>query len=315
MYKNSEAIIRPELSALVEEAAAADSYFIGLQVFPVFNSERKTGEFHKITKGPSELLKSNVTVRAPGGAYGRVDRTYVKDSFNCTDRGLEEVLDDSVVTEMSSWFDMEQVASRLLLRAIMIDLERRVAGIVMNTANWDNTATTEAYTEAKLAAMDPIFDLLEAKKRVEKRGELVNALVLNQDVFDRIRRADKVAKYFFGPNGGGHQVTTGMLAEALGIPQILIGRATEDTAAKGKTATPTYIWGPQHIWMGNIQGGSFTAGGAGRTVVWTGDAASTFVTETYRSEQIRSDVIRVRTHSDEKIISKPAGELLVTNWA
>jgi hypothetical protein len=312
MYRNSDAVIRPELSAVVEEAAAADSYFIGLKVLPAYNSTKKTGEFMKITKAASESMKKNITERAQKGAYGRVDRTYEKDAFACVDRGLEELLDDSVTAELSDFFSTEQVTSKLLLRSIMLDHEIRAAAKLFNETNFDVAPAAVPYAEANLATIDFPLDIQTALKRVMKRGELVNTMVLNRDLFDVIRRSDLMAKFLFGPLGGGKQITSGMLGEAFGIPNVLIADATYDSSGKGKTATPGYVWGGSHIWVGNVQGGDFSAGGAGRTIIWTGDAASLFVTETYRSEQNRSDVIRVRTHTDEKIISSPSGTLIGT---
>jgi flagella basal body P-ring formation protein FlgA len=55
--------------------------------------------------------------------------------------------------------------------------------------------------------------------------------------------------------------------------------------------------------------------GVGRTIVWTADAPGMFVTETYRSEPRRGDMVRVRMHSAEKIVDATAGELLTTGWA
>lgn len=312
MYRNSDAVIRPELSAVVEEAAAADNYFIGLQVFPAYNSAKKTGEYMKITKAASETMKKNVTERSQKSPYGRVDRTYEKDNFACVDRGLEELLDDSVTAELADFFSTEQVTAKLLLRSIMIDHEIRVAAEVFNSNNFDAVNGAVAYSEANLATINFPLDIQTAIKRVMKRGELVNTMVLNRDIFDIIRRSTLMSNFLFGPLGGGQQITVDMLGKAFGIQNVLIGDATYDSSKKGQTATPDYIWSNDYIWVGNVQGGDFSAGGAGRTVVWTGDASSLFVTETYRSEQNRSDVIRVRQHTDEKVISTPSGTLIGT---
>lgn len=312
MYRNSDAVIRPELSAVVEEAAAADNYFIGLRVFPAYNSAKKTGEYMKITKAASETMKKNVTERSQKSPYGRVDRTYEKDNFACVDRGLEELLDDSVTAELADFFSTEQVTAKLLLRSIMIDHEIRVAGEVFNSNNFDAVNGAVAYAEANLATINFPLDIQSAIKRVMKRGEMVNTMVMNRDIFDIIRRSDLMAKFLFGPLGGGQQITSNMLGQAFGIPTVLIADATYDSSKKGQTSTPDYIWNNDYIWVGNVQGGDFSAGGAGRTVVWTGDASSLFVTETYRSEQNRSDVIRVRQHTDEKVISTPSGTLIGT---
>lgn len=312
MYRNSDAVIRPELSAVVEDAAAADNYFIGLQVFPAYNSAKKTGEYMKITKAASETMKKNVTERSQKSPYGRVDRTYEKDNFACVDRGLEELLDDSVTAELADFFSTEQVTAKLLLRSIMIDHEIRVAAEVFNSNNFDAVNGAVAYSEANLATINFPLDIQTAIKRVMKRGELVNTMVLNRDIFDIIRRSTLMSNFLFGPLGGGQQITVDMLGKAFGIQNVLIGDATYDSSKKGQTATPDYIWSNDYIWVGNVQGGDFSAGGAGRTVVWTGDASSLFVTETYRSEQNRSDVIRVRQHTDEKVISTPSGTLIGT---
>lgn len=312
MYRNSDAVIRPELSAVVEEAANTDAYFIGTRVLPVYNSTKKTGEFMKITKSASEVQKKNVTQRAQKGAYGRVDRTYEKDNFACSDRGLEELLDDSVTAELADFFSTEQVTSKLLLRSIMIDHEIRVAAEVFNSSNFDAVNGAVAYSEGNLATINFPLDIQTALKRVKKRGELVNTMVLNRDIFDIVRRSTLMATFLFGPLGGGQQITEEMLGKAFGIPSVLIADATYDSSNKGQTAAADYIWSNDYIWIGNVQGGDFSAGGAGRTIVWTGDANSLFVTETYRSEQNRSDVIRVRQHTDEKVINTPAGTLIGT---
>lgn len=315
MYLNPTAEIRPELSSVVEEAAFADKYFIGLKVFPVYNSERDTGEYYKITRSASELQKKNVTTRAAKSPYGQVDRTFEKSSFACVDRGIEELLDDAVTAKLQNFFSTEQVTSKLLLRSIMLDHETRVAAEVFNTANFDSTNSAVAYTEANIATINFARDVQDAVKLVRKRGEDVNSMVLNRDVWDRVRRSTLLASFFFGPQGGGKDITTAMVSEAFGIANILIADATIDNSKKGQTAASDYIWSNTYAWIGNIQGGDFAAGGAGRTIVWTGDTSSVFVTETYRREDVRSDVIRVRQSTTEKVISAPSGTLIVTQFA
>lgn len=315
MYLNPTAEIRPELSAVVEEAAFADKYFIGLQVFPVLTVERHTGEFRKITMSASELLKAGDTTRAPKGTYGEVDRTYEKDNYLCVDRGLKESIDDSAAAQVSVSFDMESTSAKLLLRRIMLGHEIRVAAKVMNASNFDAVAAVVAYTAANKATIDFAEDVQRAMKRVRTRGEMINTMILSRDLFDRVRVTDLFAKFLFGPLGGGQQITPEMLGKAFGIPNVLIADATYDSAAKGQTPVLSSIWPNSHIWIGNVQGGMFEAGGAGRTIVWTGDTGgATFVTETYRNEDIRSDVIRVRSNTDEKVVSKPAGTLITTNY-
>ena len=45
------------------------------------------------------------------------------------------------------------------------------------------------------------------------------------------------------------------------------------------------------------------------------DGKTVIKRQTYRKEDIRSDCIRVRTHTTEKVISAPSGTLIATQWA
>lgn len=316
MYTNPTAEIRPELNAVLEEAQAADNYFIHDKVFPIHPVERNTGEFRKITVTASELLKMGDTTRAPKSGYGQVDRTFVKDSYRTVDRGLEEDIDDVHASEVANAFSLEATSSKLLLRRIRLGMESRVAAKVQDPANFDSSDTTVPYTAANIANIDFAADIQAAIKRIQMRGEAANTLVLNRDLFDRIRLTDKFAKFLFGALGGGQKITGQMLGEAFGIPNVLIGDATFDSSDKGQKPNFEYIWKPSYMFLGNVQGGDLQAGGVGRTLIWTGDTGgSLFVSETYRKEAVRSDCIRVRSNTDEKVVSPPSGTLIKTNFA
>lgn len=317
MYANSNAIIRADIMSVVEEAQAADSYFIGTQIFPLFHVERDTGEYYKMTKAATELMKANSTARAPKAAYGEVDRTFVKDSYVCEDRGIEEAIDDTVTAKMSRYFSMEVTSAKLLARGVRLGHEARVAAQVYNASNFDAVEASVEYTKAAIDTIDFAEDVQSAIKRVKQRGEFVNSIVMNRDVYDRIRVSTKFAKFLFGHLGGGQQVTEQMIGKAFGIPNVFVADATVDGSKKGQTPSLSYVWGSNYIWVGNVQGGDYANGGAGRTLVWTGLDNSTdfLVTETYRDELHRSDKVRVRTHTAEKVINPAAGTLITTGFA
>jgi hypothetical protein len=68
--------------------------------------------------------------------------------------------------------------------------------------------------------------------------------------------------------------------------------------------------------VGYCKGGDYSEGGAGRTLVWEADIPSgLYATETYRDEKRRSDMVRVRTNSIEKVLNGNAGQLIATAWA
>jgi hypothetical protein len=316
-YQNTAAEIRPELNSVLEEALAADRYFIGLDLLPAFTVDRSSGEYRKLTVDATKLLKSGGDLkRGPKGSYPEVDWTWAKDSYLTVDRGIEQKIDDVVAADVAHAFSIEAQASKLLLRRVRLAHEQRVKAILFNTSTFDSVNSTTAYTEANLATMDAPADIIAATDRIRARGEECNTIVIGRQSWNRIRRSDRLAKFFFGQLGGSQQITPQMFAEKFEIPNIRIGDAVVDTAQDGQTASLSRIWTPDYIWIGNVQGGDFAAGGAGRTLIWTGDTGGElFVTETYRNEQIRSDVIRVRSNTDEKIVSARSGTLIATQFA
>ena len=138
-------------------------------------------------------------------------------------------------------------------------------------------------------------------------------------MFNRIRRSKLLQLFLFGSlsaNAGNRAITEQLLAETFGFDNIFVTKMSYDIAAKGKGPTMTAIWSPNSIWIGNVQGGDFNAGGTGRTIIWEADSpGGLFASETYRAEHRRGDMVRVRSNRSLKIINQNAGQLIGTQWA
>jgi hypothetical protein len=104
------------------------------------------------------------------------------------------------------------------------------------------------------------------------------------------------------------------VARALGVDMVLVGRAPKNTVKKGLTFVGGFCWSDTYISVANVAGGEFTAGGIGRSIVWTKDS-ELFTAETYRDEARRSNVLRVRQHAAEKVIDATAAELITTSYS
>lgn len=318
MYTNTAAVIRHDLSVFAEEAAGADNYYIAQKIMPILESPVKAGVYPKIQIAAGQLMKAESTKRGPTGTYNEVDRKITTDTFDCIDRGLEERIDDVIVRDLERFFDVEVLTTKLITRQVMLDYEIRVAAAIMNSSTFNTTAFTTALTEANIATIDVVKDIFDAKERLTRKGLVPNTMIMTDSVFNRLRRTTKLQTFLYGTIGAGtgyRLINAQDIGSALGIPNIFIAAATYDAADKGLTASLTQVWGNSYIWLGYVAGGDFSAMGAGRTIVWTADAPGMFVTETYRSEPRRGDMVRVRMHSAEKIVDATAGELLTTNWA
>jgi hypothetical protein len=325
MYSN-QAVSRPEISAFLEQAQSADKFYISQKVFPVHGVEARAGRYPRIDLAKGNLMKREQTKRNSSGSYNETDQEHDWDTYDCVDRGLEQRIDDTKAKEMKSFLDLEKQEAKNVRRKCLLDFEINAAAKLMNEGNFPHTDAVVAYTEALIATMDVPQDINAAIEQVTGRGEDVNTIVFSHVMWNRLRRSTMLQQYLYGKLGPDTQkrlITPKDLAEAFSLDldgvslQVLVARAKYDTAPKGRaTSTLVPIWGTDYIWVGYTKGGDYSEGGAGRTLVWEADIPSgLYATETYRDEKRRSDMVRVRTNSIEKVLNGNAGQLIATGWA
>jgi hypothetical protein len=319
-YTNSQATPRSDIYALMMQAPmAGNELFIGDKVFPVKGEDLKRGIYMKASLGNAELLNGDAKPRANGDGYQRVNRKYDTDTFDAQEYGLESVIDDAYAAETERFFGLEVTEAMLLERSLRISYEVRIAAALMNATTFTATAAGTAYTEANLATISLPADVAAAKLRLLKNGHIPNALVMSASVYERISRSTLLQNQVFGvvPKSAGQYLipSDADIARALGVDQILVGRAPKNSNAKGQAYSGSFIWSDTYVAVAYIAGGEYTAGGVGRTIQWSKDTTGLFTPETYRSDERRSDILRVRQHTAEKVIDTTACELITTSFA
>lgn len=322
MYPTSGATIRADLNIKVEEAAAADKFFIGHLVMPEMGVDAKAGTYPKIQLAAGELLSAGSTVRNRDGSYGEVSRNWTTDTYDCIDRGLEERVDDTDQKDVGRFFNVEQTAARLTLRNMRLDHEIRVQAATINTTNYGAaTNSTVAYTAANLATIDFPADILAAVDRIEDKGQMANTIIIPKAVLTRLALSTKLQAWIRGQVEGNIErpVNAPNIAASFadfGITNVLIGKARYNSAKKGQAYSASQVWPNTHVWVGYVNPGASTPmdGGAGFTFVWNAEGGI-FVTETYRDEKRRSNMVRVRQNTTEKVTDGTSGTLIATQYA
>jgi len=324
-YENTSAEIRPDLQAVVEEAMYADEGYIGQALMPYVGYGTKTGEYKRLRLRTGQLARSsdgNGTLRAPRSSYPRIDGTDEADSYSCKDRGLEEAVDDSEKADKARYYALETVALKRVTRTIRLDHEIRVKNKIFDTNVFPTLDPVEAYEATNLATIDFLQDMKAAKSQMLKLLERPNAIAMSDELWDRISMSTLLSTRIFGANSSSKIMGVGaveaFISEMLQLPiRLYIGQAayenTKKKTGKATAADMEFVWSKSHIWMGCVMGGVLEAGGAGRTIVWEEDSPGFFVTESYRQEAIRSDIVRVRHNTDEKIVNENCGILIPTS--
>ncbi len=307
---------RPDLphSYMEFSNAANQKGFIAHRVLPISEVAKQAGNFGKIPV--EELLQNRDTARTPGSGYSRGEWTFLPATYSCEEHGAEEPIDDSERKIYGEYFDSDMIAASRAFAAVLGNAEARVAAAVFNATTW--TSNTTAVTEEwdTVSAAIPAADILAAKRSMfAVSGLEANALIINRNVFDNIKLLDSVtevsqAQNFMDMRAG--TISEQGLALILGIDEIIVAGAAKNTANENQTGAFSRHWSDEYAMVAKIaKTEDFREPAIGRTFHWGEDGSSIGGTvETYREEQTRSDIFRVRHQVDEVITHVEAGWLL-----
>ena len=317
-YNTSDSVPRQDISTLLMEAVHQEKHYIASSLLPIYGSEREVGRYPRFRIGKGELLKKESQKRGATGTYNESEEQFEWDSYQTVEYGHEKRVDDTVRKQMRDFFDSDMVTAKFCMNKVMLDYEVEAATAIMDPTVFTAAAAGTAYTEANLNTMDFPADLNATIEALTLNGEEPNTIVLSLSLYNRLKRSKLLQTYLYGhlnTTQGGSNITPTLVAEAFGVPNIVIAKKSFDNAIKGKTNVVP-VWGNSYIWVGEVQGGDFMNGGAGRTIIWDADSeGGLFTTDQYREEKRRGDMIRVRSNRVIKIVNPNSGRLITTNWA
>lgn len=312
---SSLSTLRPDLggSFFEFELAASRMGFIGHQVLRPFTTIKQSGPFGKIPL--EQLLQKAETKRAPGSRYNRGDWKFETDSFATEEHGWEEPVDDREAEMYSDYFDAEQVSAARARDRILRNAEQRIADIIFDNSNFTNATAGTAWTTH--ATADPQGDVETRVQAIrDASGLMPNTIIIPWVAFRNLRQTtqfkDAVSSSGAGSSELPGRIVRQQVAEFFDIPNVLIPDAQKNTANLGQNATLAEVWDKTKVWIGRVaMTNDIQEPSVGRTFVWQADGGLLEGTaESYRDENVRSDIIRVRHDVDEKLIHTAAGQIL-----
>jgi hypothetical protein len=202
-------------------------------------------------------------------------------------------------------------ATDILMRAY----EARVAAMVFNTANITATADVAIPWNTAATAV-PRANVMAAKGAMRAASGLTpNVIAFSKKVFDLLMVTAEITAAFRYTNPielGSEEVQRRLLAQYFGLDEVLVGGAIKDSAKKGQSYSITDIWDDEYAGLFKVSTGGLDLREPclGRTFLWTGDSPQMLTAESYREEQTRSDIYRVRNNVDEAFVFTGAGYLM-----
>lgn len=298
----SSATLNPVLSALAVKFMQDSKAFVGLRLFPLFLTGEVSAAYYVMNEENLLNIPRNIQ-RGPSSPYNRSAMKLGSDTYNCREFGHEEPVDDRERKKYARSFDADRAAMRRAVNILMMNHEIRVK----DKATGAGVPTAGVGTKWNAANSDPVGDVDVAKDSIQKNtGMDANTMVISRDVFTVLKEHDAVIdKIKYSEKA---IITPQLLAAVFGVENLLVAGTIENTAAEGQALTPNYIWGDSVVLAHVDPTPDLMAPNFGRTFGWVGEVGSEGVLiESYRQDEIRSDVHRARQDTDEKVIGSKAG--------
>lgn len=307
----STAELRPMLADTCSEyAAGLENQFMGLEILPPSLEGDDKGTF-------ARLVIENVTNgtgsgrRAPGAGYERTDSTFEETTFTTKEYGLEETLDDSEAKRYETYLDAEREISNIVTYKLMRLHEKRVAAKVFNATTFSGYtgAVSDEWSGATSTPYQNVQDAILTLKR-QIGGVLGNSelcLAMSEKVFRNVVKTTEIQGKILGGDGssvdkvsGYDMIGAARLASILGVDKVIYSPAQDGGSD---------IWDDEYaLLFYRSMGRNLREVQIGKTFLWN-EAGAPYTVETYRDEPVRSEVIRVRHHTDENVFTPMAGYL------
>ena len=299
------------LSNLVAEAVPSDAQLIADKVCENINVPQRSGtlliETSRNFMGAGaglDLERAPGASRARIGGFDRSSLTYRCDLYSAQDGIAMEDIADSQYPGSEEARIVKKVA-----RVMKLAKEKRAADTLFDGSNF-NTATSTAQFGGKfdVAGATPLSYLHELKDVIFDNAHGLNAdtLILGRQVFRSLARSGEL-RGFFGDSSNGvasgnlvlnDGVVLNVLRDVLGIPNIHVGAARQDTAIPGAASSANYIWTGDSIFMGILHGSDAVQSRSGVRMMPV--AAANMVFETMKAGQYDElDLTRRNVWADE----------------
>jgi len=251
------------LTNLVVEAVPSDDQLIADKVFePIVVPERsgtilleETRNFMGAGAG-LDLERAPGSSRATIGGFDRTSQTFKAKIYAASDSiAMEDIFDSQYPGSE------EQRLARKVARVMKLAREKRAADLLFDATAF-NTSAASATFDATGA--EPLTELHELKDTVFEAAHGINpdTLIFGRKTFRALARNPEVRGYVGTLANGvasgnlilSDEAVIEVLRSVLGIPNIYVGAARQDTAVPGATSSEGYIWGGDKLFMGILKG-------------------------------------------------------------
>ena len=251
------------LTSLVVEAVPSDDQLIADQCMETITVPERSGTL--LLEETRNFMGAGAGLdleRAPGasrasiGGFDRSSQTFKAKIYAAQDSiAMEDIFDSQYPGSE------EQRIAKKVARVMKLAREKRAADILFDSTAFE---TSSPATKFDAAGAEPLTFLHELKDTVFEKAHGINpdSLIFGRKVFRELARNPEVRGYLGTTTNNlasgnrilNDEAVLAVLRDILGIPNILVGQARQDTAVPGATSSEAYIWNNETIFMGILRG-------------------------------------------------------------
>lgn len=255
------------LTSLVQEVVPSDNQLIADKVLETIKVPERSGTL--LVENTRNFMGAGAGLdieRAPGssrasiGGFDRTSQTFKAKIYSASDSiAMEDILDSQYPGSE------EGRIAKKVARVMKLAREKRAADLLFGTANFNNNnSTAEFGSKFNAAGAEGLSFLHELKDTVFEAAHGINpdTLIFGRQLFRELARNPEVRGYVGDSSAGiasgnrilNDEAVIAVLRDVLGIPNIHVGQARQDTAVPGATSSESYIWTGDSLFMGILRG-------------------------------------------------------------
>jgi hypothetical protein len=295
----------------------SNGLYIAEQILPPLPVKEITGKYAKYGK---ENLRAYVDqiFRAPGTRAHTIDYSVSQGDYTCRERSLEKLVPDEFRDNMDDPYDAGRDAVKCIMDNISVNEELALATAMASTSIMTKYTTISASTDkwTDKTNSDPMANIRTAVDAITSNsGMIANVLVFCWDAWKAFKDNPGVQELVKYTNGGSQNYSDSamkrFLIDYFDLEEVLVGRAVYISSEEGQsTDTLTQVW-TGNVWaLCRAKTPSLMQATFGLTLYDNSAGGPAIITDTYREEPKRSDVVRVHKSFDQNLFDVNLGYLL-----
>ena len=282
----------------------ANKEYISELIFPMVKVNKKTGNYFTYDK---DNLRLEDDERGGVTRANRIEWNLSKASYGpLIEHSLEGAIEYDVRDQADSPLDIRIDTTMAVTDKIWLRKEKDLATDLADTGKVTQNDTLSGTSQwSDFANSDPFDDIQIGQDKIQKEGMIpANTIFMGFEVWSKLKNhPDLLERVKYSQKA---VLTEDLLASLFGVQRVIIGKAVENTAKEGQTASISYIWG-KHFWLAYI-----TPTPGIRTLSFGYHLQLTNGREVDRWDEpaVKAEFVRVTDYFEPKIIAVEAAYLI-----